>query len=87
MGRDDELPAAVGRVDDARHEVRERLADPRSRLDEQRLVVAEGGRDRVRHQLLAGPVLEVQIRLKPTAFSEGPPGELRRPAGGRRWRG
>ncbi len=58
-GGDHHLLAA----EDGGHQVRERLAGPCSRLDEQRMLARERVLDRLRHRDLAGPVLVAREAL------------------------
>ena len=88
--RDDQLAALVGGVNDARKKVGEGFADPGAGLEQQRLVIAHGGRDRLRHPRLLRAVLQVQRRAERSGFGENVPGQLAhpgRPGAGFRGRG
>ena len=65
-GRDDDLPAAEHRRD----EVRERLARPRPRLDEQVLLLLQRDLDRLGHREL--PVAVLPARQRPWSGDPGP---------------
>ena len=70
MGGDDQLAALVDGVDEPGQEVGERFADARAGLEEERLVVAQGRRDRRGHLCLLRPVLQVEGRAELSGFGE-----------------
>ena len=70
VGRDDQLPRLIHRMDDARHEVGEALAHAGAGLEQQHLVIAHRRGHGTPHLLLLRAVLEAEPLLQPAVRGE-----------------
>ena len=76
VGRNDRLLLLLVREQHRRHEVGERFADPGAGLDDEMMLFLERSRDRRRHRLLLGPILEVARLREQTVLRENRPHPL-----------
>ena len=84
MGGDDHLPALLDRVDDARDEIGEALANSCAGFKEQRFVIAHRGSHGAGHLLLLRAVFELERALQPAVLRKCLRHQRRRLVRGRR---